>query len=452
MKQVKTRREFIKIASLSAFSLVFANVVGCGGGGGSSAGGGGGASPASANNISLVFGLNFSPYMDGQSPNWGTIISEDQLRMRMKIIAPYTEWIRTFGCTNGLEKAGSVAHSLNLKAAIGAWLSADLAANEREISNLIAAAKSGFVDIAIVGSEVLLRGDLTESQLTAYMRRVKTEVPAIPVTTADVYGELLAHPALVPEVDVVFANYYPYWEGIELGQAMAAIHGWHQRVKAYAKGKNVVVSETGWPSGGNTVGKAVPSPENAAFYFINFISWAKANGVQYMYFSAFDEAWKINEGPQGTHWGVWDTNGTMKAGMDAVFQGKTVADIWTNLSVPGGPGNPAMEFTYVPAYGSSENLTGQVWHVKPQDYAIAVYIYVNGWWTKPYFTGPLTVINTDGSFTCDITTGGIDQTATKIAAYLLPTGYNPTLASGTASVPVDVEQHAAAKFEVTRNP
>ena len=46
----------------------------------------------------------------------------------------------------------------------------------------------------IVGSEVLLRSDLTESQLIGYINQVKQAVPDVPVATADVYGELIAHP------------------------------------------------------------------------------------------------------------------------------------------------------------------------------------------------------------------------------------------------------------------
>jgi exo-beta-1,3-glucanase (GH17 family) len=274
-----------------------------------------------------MYGLNFSPYIDRQDPNTRVQLSEEQLRSRMKIIAPYTEWIRTFGSTRGLEKVGLIARDLNLKAAIGAWLSSNLSSNEQEISNLINAVKSGQVDMAIVGSEALLRGDLTEDQLIEYIYRVKKRALGIPVTTADVYSEILSHPKVVTAVDVVFVNYYPYWEGIKVDEAIAAIYGWHQQVKAAACGKTVIVSETGWPSRGNQVGNAVPSPENASTYFLNFISWARSNNIAYFYFEAFDESWKtIHEGAQGAHWGIWDKEGNMKPGMKDVFDGKTISD------------------------------------------------------------------------------------------------------------------------------
>jgi hypothetical protein len=56
------------------------------------------------------------------------------------------------------------------------------------------------------------------------------------------------------------------------------------------------------------------------------------------------------------------------------------------------------------------------------------------------------------SFTCDITTGGIDQNATKIAAYLVPNGYSPPLMYGDSTLPAELEQNSVAKVETTRSP
>jgi Glycosyl hydrolases family 17 len=298
----------------------------------------------------------------------------------------------------------------------------------------------------------LLRGDLTENELIDYINRVKQDAPGVPVTTADVYSEILKHPNVVSAVDVVLVNYYPYWEGIKVDEAMAAVNGWHQQVEAAAGGKPVIVSETGWPSDGDQVGNAVPSPENAAYYFKDFVSWAKADNVPYFYFEAFDESWKAAyEGPQGAHWGIWDKNGNLKPGMQDVFDGNTLPDNWSGASIPGGPGDPAIEFTYVPPYGSFSDLKGRIWHVKPLDYKVAVYIFVGtGWWTKPLWSSPLTDIQNDGSWTCDITTGGIDQDATKITAYLFPNGYSPPLMSGGATLPAELDQNSTAKIETVR--
>lgn len=401
-----------------------------------------------------LHGLNFSPYLDGQDPNLGTIISEKQLSERLQVIALYTTWVRTFGSTHGLEQTGRIAHAMDLKIAAGAWLDNNLTTNEQEISNLIEIAINGEIDMAIVGSEVLLRGDLSEDQLINYINQVRQAIPKnIPVTTADVCGILINHPNVIAAVDQVFVNHFPYWEGVKIDCAIYSLHNCHEQLIDSAHGKPVIVSETGWPSCGETIGDAIPSSENASFYFLNFISWARENNVSYFYFSAFDESWKSQyEGPQGACWGIWNTEGSLKPGMQSVFDNKSINNNWNNDNIIGGPGNPSILFSHVPEYGSFDNLSGSVLHIKPVEFRIAVYIYVGGWWTKPYFSRPLTNISCDGSWLCDITTGGSDQRATEITAYLLPNSYNPPLLSGNASLPEELNEHSVAVVSIKRNP
>ena len=400
-----------------------------------------------------VYGLNFGPYEDGQDPNQGAVVSAAQIERRMRIIAPYTKWVRTFGCTRGLEYSGAIAHRLQLKIATGAWISADLAANEIELESLIREAQSGNVDLAVIGTEVLFRGDLPPADLTAYIRRFRLEVPNVPVTTADTYSDLLDNPEVMAECDVILANYYPYWEGVDVKEAIARLHARHRRLVAAAAGKQVIVSETGWPSTGTTIADAAPSAENAAFFFQNFVSWARAEEVDYFYFEAFDELFKAAyEGPQGAAFGTWTSGGELKPGMQAVFDGEIMADNWTCGDIPGGTGTPAIELTAVPPIGSSEDLRGQVWHVAPGDYGVAVYIKVlGGWWTKPFWNNPVTSISCDGSWVCDITTGGSDPQATDIAAFLIPLTYTPPTAAWDGVLPAELYVNSVAYVEVKRD-
>lgn len=268
-----------------------------------------------------LYGLDFSPYIGaGQSPDNGTYITESQLRRTLAEIAPYTQWIRTYGCTGCMADAGSIAHELKLKVAAGAWIGTDLAANEAEIAALIQMAKNKEADVLIVGSEALRRGDITEAQLTSYIDRVKEEANGIPVTTAETYDMFLNHPSLIGHIDCVYANIYPYWEGVAIDDAIQRLDGSYQALKSLAGVKEVVLSETGWPDGGNARDAAVPSPENASLYFSKFLSWASLNAVSYFYFEAFDEPWKADNGiPQEAHWGVWNSGETIKPLMEQVL-------------------------------------------------------------------------------------------------------------------------------------
>lgn len=391
---------------------------------------------------SRVYGFGFSPFMDGQAP--GTAISIDQMRRRMGRIAPHTQWVRTFGMSDGLDQAGKVARELGLKAVLGAWIGKDAAANQREVNALIARAQAGEADIAVVGGEALYRGDVTAGQLIGYMNQVRAAAPGVRVTTNEIWDVLIQHPDVIAAVDLLLVNYYPYWLGLPVDKALAATDDWYARTVAASQGKPVWVGEAGWPSCGNTVYKAVPSVANAASHFRNFVSWAEARGVPYFYFEAYAEGWKANGGlPQEACFGVWDAAGNLLPGMQAVFDGERVADNWT--------GGPEIDFISAPPVGSDANLIGQTWHADPAAHKVAVYIKVGGgWWTKPTFANPLTTIQPNGRFECDITTGGNDAQATAIAAYLLPNGYTPPNVEGWPTLPAELETRAVAQMIITR--
>ncbi|MBC7328089.1 glycosyl hydrolase [bacterium] len=266
-----------------------------------------------------LHGLCFSPYIE-LDPNQGAVVSAERIAEFLDIIAPYCRWIRTFGATHGLEEAPKLAKKRGLFVAAGCWLSSDKNTNEIEVNNLIKLIKEGWVDLAIVGSEVLFRHDLTEDEIIYYIRKVKET--GIPSTTNDTWAELLEHPRVMQECDVIFANFYPYWEGVSIEQAIQSLQENYKRLKSSAGNKEVIVGETGWPSAGNPLNNAVPSLENAVSYILQFVSWAKRENIKYFYFEAFDEPWKAKyEGPQGAHWGIWDEKLKMKPGMIKVFNG-----------------------------------------------------------------------------------------------------------------------------------
>jgi hypothetical protein len=122
-------------------------------------------------------------------------------------------------------------------------------------------------------------------------------------------------------------------------------------------------------------------------------------------------------------------------------------------AVSAGPGTPSIELTSVPPIGSTANLKGQVLHVAPTNYFVAVYIYVpngGGWWIKPYFTSPDTMLNCGGTFSAEIVTGGEDADATIITAFVLPSGYSPPLLDGAATLPQSLYSAAVATATANR--
>jgi exo-beta-1,3-glucanase (GH17 family) len=259
-----------------------------------------------------IFGFCYSMYEDGQGP--GTIVSEDQIRRRIKVLKPYTSAIRSFSTTEGNEFVPKIAKELNMTTLVGAWLSDDMEKNREEIDNLIQLANDGVVDIAAVGNEVLYRGELSVDTLIGYINEVRSKIPNdIPVGYVDAYYEFVQRPEVTEACDVILCNCYPFWEGTSFEHSLQHMRQMYYQAKEAGNGKKVIITETGWPSKGTALGGAQPSVENAKKYFINTCLWTQDEEIEVFYFSSFDESWKVDsEGDVGAYWGVWDKKGNLK--------------------------------------------------------------------------------------------------------------------------------------------
>lgn len=258
-----------------------------------------------------MHGICFSMYEDGQKP--GDIITAEQVEKRIKIVKPYTKWVRSFSCIEGNEHVPIMAKKHHINTLVGAWLGDDLEKNEREIEALIHLANQGFVDIAAVGNEVMYRGDLSEVQLLEYINRVKQALPNIPVGYVDAYYEFSHRPKITEACDVILTNCYPYWEGCPIEHSFHHMQSMFASASNAGKGKRVIITETGWPSEGGSLKGAIASNENAMRYFIETQNWSKQNNIEIFYFSSFDESWKVGpEGAVGAYWGLWDKDEKLK--------------------------------------------------------------------------------------------------------------------------------------------
>lgn len=258
-----------------------------------------------------MHGLCYSAYEEGQKP--GSILTKEQIRRRMAIIAPYTKWIRSFSCIEGNELIPVVAREFGLKTLVGAWLGDDKELIEEEIAGLIKLAKEGYVDIAAVGNEVMYRKDLTEEELLGYIARVKEALPDTTVGYVDAYYEFSVRPNITAACDVILANCYPYWESCHIDYSLMHAKQMYYQALHAGQGKKVIITETGWPSQGTGLNDAHPSMENALRYFLNMQQWSAQENIEMFYFSSFDEAWKVGaEGDVGAYWGIWDARGNLK--------------------------------------------------------------------------------------------------------------------------------------------
>ncbi len=260
-----------------------------------------------------IYGISFSPYIDNQNPGQFDWISPEQIENRLSIVKPYVQWIRTFSCTLGNEAIAPIAKKHGLKTLVGAWIGENIEMNEAELDNVVRLAKEGNADMVAIGNEVMLREDISLELLISYIKRFKEAVPNVPVGYADAYYTFVNEPELLDVCDVVFANCYPFWERCNYSYAISYMKEMYAFVKKVSKSKEVIISETGWPTKGESYGDALPSYKNAARYFVETYAWANANKIKVFYFSSFDETWKSDEeGEYGAYWGLWNNKGIYK--------------------------------------------------------------------------------------------------------------------------------------------
>jgi C1A family cysteine protease len=105
-------------------------------------------------------------------------------------------------------------------------------------------------------------------------------------------------------------------------------------------------------------------------------------------------------------------------------------------------------FDHVPPYNNRiQDLEGHVMNVIYDQFGVAIYIYIDGWNNKPYKENPLTAINNDGTWRCDITTGGKDHLATKIAAFLIPVDGEVPIVQDSKTLPEALDKYPGRIIE-----
>jgi hypothetical protein len=161
----------------------------------------------------------------------------------------------------------------------------------------------------IVGNEVLLRGEVSPEALAGLIRQVRTAVPSVPVTYADVWEFWLRYRQLVPEVSFVTVHILPYWEDHPIAVQEAANHiaSIREMVAKELADKEIMVGEVGWPSAGRMREGALPSRANQAFAIHDLFARGKRDGFRVNLIEAYDQPWKrFFEGTVGGHWGIFD--------------------------------------------------------------------------------------------------------------------------------------------------
>lgn len=255
--------------------------------------------------------VSYAPFREGQTPwNSQMVISEAQIADDLAQLGTISKCVRIYSIENGLDKVPELAAKVGLKVILGVWIGRNPLKNAELIDSAAALAKEhpGVIKSVIIGSEVLLRGEMTAQALRDTIRAAKPRFN-VPVGYAEVEEFWLRDREISEDVDFIAVHVLPYWEDAPVRAEDAARHVDDIRkamVRAFP-GKEVLIGEAGWPSQGRMRDHALPSRINQARFFSELLTLSRQEGFRVNLFEAYDEPWKRQwEGTVGAHWGLLD--------------------------------------------------------------------------------------------------------------------------------------------------
>jgi exo-beta-1,3-glucanase (GH17 family) len=256
-----------------------------------------------------LYCVSYTPFRGSQTPlDPSTMIPAAQIEDDLARLAQITECVRTYSVDFGLDQIAGIAAKHGLKVMQGLWLSNSLPKNSYQIETAVALANKypGTIRSLVVGNEVLLRGDMTATDLGNTIRAIKARVK-VPVTYADVWEFWLRNTEIASVVDFITIHILPYWEDfpVSASDAVAHVEMIRQQVVNAFPGKEVLIGEVGWPSAGRMREGALPSPVNQARVILDVLALSKREHFNVNVIEAFDQPWKrALEGTVGGHWGL----------------------------------------------------------------------------------------------------------------------------------------------------
>jgi exo-beta-1,3-glucanase (GH17 family) len=119
------------------------------------------------------------------------------------------------------------------------------------------------------------------------------------IVTVDVFDQLINHPELCTASDYCAANCHAFFDNqITAEQAGNYVSQAFSAIAQKIPGKEVKITESGWPWSGSANGAAIPSPANQQTAIANLKAAFANNTGSLMLFDSYDATWK-QPGPFG---------------------------------------------------------------------------------------------------------------------------------------------------------
>jgi exo-beta-1,3-glucanase (GH17 family) len=261
-------------------------------------------SPGGSSGSSGAFGLSYSPYTSsGDCKTAGEVQSD---------LAQLTGFnvIRIYGTD-----CNQVANVLNALAPgqqlfVGIF---DMGSIPSELQTIHDACNGDYsrIHTISIGNELVNSGQASPSQVGAFVSQARGILGGLgytgPIVAVDTFIAVINNPELCQYSDYMAVNAHAFFDGgVTADQAGSWALQQIQRVYSACSGsKSVLISESGWPSQGESNGVAVPSPANLQAA-ISSLKGTIGNDV--ILFSAFNDLWKApGYLDVEQYWGILDS-------------------------------------------------------------------------------------------------------------------------------------------------
>jgi exo-beta-1,3-glucanase (GH17 family) len=279
----------------------------------------------------------YSGYRENQSPVTKVYPTYEQVLEDLKILEKDFSYIRMYDASEHCKTTLEVIRNenLNLKVLIGidllgeasnpqcAWggdyteeeVKRNIVYNEAQLQQAIKLANE-YSDLLLgvsAGNEAVPEWNenlVTPERVLYFVNELKKHAN-VPVTYCDnnhYWNEHLKEVAKA--VDFISIHIYPVWLGMDVEEGITVAINDHKRIKKLYPNKQVIITETGWPTKSN--GRGIPvehaSELNQRFFNKEIDRWSEKEGIPVFFFEAFDEPWKGSKNPDEPekHWGYYD--------------------------------------------------------------------------------------------------------------------------------------------------
>lgn len=264
-----------------------------------------GGSAAGATAAAGSLGITYSPYTKSDGCKSASQIAQDIAKLsNYEVIRLYST--DCSGIENVLSAMGS-----NQKLFLGVW---NIDSPQGELQDIVSAIKqssSGWnvVHTIAIGNERVNAGAASVAQVQQAVdiskKYLKSQGYNGPIVTVDTLVAYVGNPQLCEMSDYLAVNSHPYWDG---GVQPENSGQWLLQQIAHLQSvcgssKDVLITETGWPTQGDSYGQCVPSVQNQVAAVKSIV---KSLSDKVIMFTMFNDYWK-DPGAYNVeqHWGLY---------------------------------------------------------------------------------------------------------------------------------------------------